>query len=95
MVATYKDLKLGYDKVRLNIWCEEIRFSIMTPNTFLDFDDLKISFTSRANKNINMDSKIKSVRLDEVSLSLPISKGMIRLTQGQSLNVTCIMRAQP
>lgn len=73
MAATYKDLKLGYDKVRLNIWCEEIKFSIVTPNTYLDFDDFKISFTSRANKHANMDCKIREVRLGDAVLSQPLN----------------------
>jgi len=30
-LATYKDLKLGYDKIRLNTWCEDVNFTLITP----------------------------------------------------------------
>ena len=41
-LATYKDFKLSYEKIRLNTWCEEVKFTLVTPSTYLEFDDLQI-----------------------------------------------------
>ena len=38
--ATYKDVKLVYDKIRLLTWCEDIKFTLITPGTYLEFDDI-------------------------------------------------------
>ena len=39
-LATHKDMKLSYDKIRLNTWCEDFKFTLVTQGTYLEFDDI-------------------------------------------------------
>ena len=45
--ATHKDLKLTFDRIRLNTWCEDIKFSLITPGTYLEFDELQVKFVTK------------------------------------------------
>ena len=47
-LATPKDFKIAYEKIRLNTWCENIKFQIVTPNRYLDFDDLRLKFVTKS-----------------------------------------------
>ena len=62
-IASSKDLKLGYDRIRLNIWCDEIKFSIVNPNVFMEFDEIVIKFSTKS-KHVALGSKFKNVRVD-------------------------------
>lgn len=94
-VVTHKDFKLGYDKIRLNTWCEEIKFTVITPNTFIEFDDLVIKFVTKS-KHIALGSKLKDIKLDAgpaIKLPAPDNQA-VRMTFNQSLTLTVLIRAQ-
>ena len=46
-LATHKDLKLTFDRIRLNTWSEDIKFSLITPGTYLEFDELQVKFVTK------------------------------------------------
>ena len=68
-LVTHKDLKLGYDKIRLNTWCEDIKFTVITPLTYIDFDELLIKFVTKS-KHMALGSKLKNIKLDGLHIKL-------------------------
>ena len=45
--ATIKDFKLAHDKIRLNTWNEDVKFELVTPGTYLEFDDVQVKFVTK------------------------------------------------
>ena len=79
-----------YDKIRLHIWCEDVKFSFVKPGTFLEFDDILVDFVTKS-KQMVLQSKIRDVSADGKSLQLPM-QGSVKLYYGQSISIACLLR---
>ena len=64
-------MKLVYERLRLNSWCDDIRFALVTPGVCVDFDDLQIEFIFK-NKSLQFQYKLRDIRLDDTVLNLPL-----------------------
>lgn len=88
--ATYKDVKLVYDKIRLHTWCENIKFTLVTPGTFLEFNDMQVEFVTKS-KQLALQSKLRDVNVGGKQLVLPACEP-IRLLHGESISISCLLR---
>ena len=61
-LATYKDIKIVFDKFRLNTWHEDIKFTVVTEGTYLRFDDLRVEFVTKS-KQLALQSKIRGIKV--------------------------------
>ena len=88
-----KDFKFLYETIRLNTWCEEVQFSIVTPGTYLEFDNMQVKFTTKS-RSQQLGCKISDVKVDGSLISIPTEGGPQKLTNNQKLSITCLVRQQ-
>ena len=90
---THKDFKLGYDRIRLNTWCEDIKFTVITPNKFIEFDEMVVKFSTKT-KHIALGSKLKNIRVNGGNYIKLSHENPVRLTHNETLTASVLLRAQ-